>query len=102
MSEGGPDLSTPADHVDQLRTTVSADPLDALRKAARELREAATRLERARDATPEALLVREVSELRYREGRLLGYAQALIATRPAISLEVRAVVDAALAELAPS
>ena len=93
-------MSTPTDPVDQLRTiATSADPLDALRRAARELREASATLERARDATPEALLVREISELRFREGRLLGYAQALIAMRPALSLETRAIVEAALAEL---
>ncbi len=73
--------------------------MDGLRKAARELREAAVRLEHARDATPEPLLVKEIAELRFREGRLLGYGQALIATRPTIALEVRAVVEAALAEL---
>lgn len=93
-------MSTPADPVDQLRATVSSgDPLDALRRVARELREATAGLERARDAMPERLLVAEACEVKFREGRLLGYAQALIATRPQVALEARAIVEAALAEL---
>lgn len=90
-------VGEPADRLRQPAS--SADPVDQLRKIARELREATARVTRSGGSAPAEEEADEAAEIRYQEGRLIGFAEALVSTRPDRAIEARAIVDTALADL---